>query len=107
MNDIQRLSFSVTGAYFLYIISYFLFECNYSFIFYCLGPDHITFVLSLYDDVKLKSWNLSIGEPLEGPLWNGRPTYFVYYACANDIIPWNFWIDLEVITITFLNHFSR
>jgi len=72
LNNIQRLSFSVNG------------------------PDHITFLLSLYDNIKLKDWSLSTSEPLKGPLWNGRPTYFVYYACANDIIPWDFWIDLEV-----------
>lgn len=65
----------------------------------CTGPDHITFLLSLYDGVKLKDWNLSGDDPLEGPQWNGRPTYFVFYACANDIVPWDFWIDLEVKTI--------
>lgn len=64
--------------------------------FWCTGPDHITFMLSLYDGIKLKDWSLSDGEPLKGPLWNGRPTYFVYYSCANDIIPWDFWIDIEV-----------
>lgn len=56
-------------------------------------------MLSLYDNVKLKEWSLSTGEPLKGPLWNGRLTYFVYYACANDIVPWDFWIDIEVNTI--------
>jgi len=65
------------------------------------GPDHITFLLSLYDGVRLKDWNLNSGEPLEGPRWNDRPTYFVFYACANDIVPWDFWIDLEVKTVYF------
>lgn len=58
-------------------------------------------MLSVYDGVKLKGWSFNSGKPLEGPLWNGRPTYFVYYACANDIIPWDFWIDLEVNIIRF------
>ncbi|XP_027845862.2 endoplasmic reticulum metallopeptidase 1-like [Aphis gossypii] len=72
LHNVQRLSFSA------------------------IGPDHITFMLSLYDGIKLKDWSLSDGEPLKGPLWNDRPTYFVYYSCANDIIPWDFWIDIEV-----------
>lgn len=67
----------------------------------CTGPDHITFLLSLYDGVKLKDWNLNSGKPLEGPQWNGRPTYFIFYACANDIVPWDFWIDIEVKIICF------
>lgn len=67
--------------------------------FCCAGPDHITFVLSLYNDVKLNGWSLTTSEPLKGPLWNGQPTYFIHYACANDIIPWDFWIDLEVNAI--------
>lgn len=71
--------------------------------FYYVGPDHITFLLSLYDDVKLKDWSLCSGEPLKGPQWNGNPTYFVYYACANDIVPWDFWIDLEVSAIKIYN----
>ncbi|XP_025425478.1 endoplasmic reticulum metallopeptidase 1-like isoform X2 [Sipha flava] len=74
LNNIQRLSFSATG------------------------PDHLTFLLSLYDGINLKDWSLSLDKPLEGPQWNGRPTYFVYYSCANDITPWDFWIDLEVPT---------
>lgn len=66
-----------------------------------IGPDHLTFLLSLYDGVNLKDWSLSLDKPLEGPQWNGRPTYFVYYSCANDITPWNFWIDLEVNILYF------
>lgn len=73
--------------------------------FCCIGPDHITFVLSLYDGIKLNDWSFSNGKPLEGPQWNGRPTFFVHYACANDIVPWDFWIDLEVNGIYILRLF--
>lgn len=69
---------------------------------FCAGPDHITFLLSLYGDIKMKDWSLSSSTPLEGPQWNGQPTYFVYYACANDIVPWDFWIDLEVKRINLM-----
>lgn len=64
--------------------------------FCCVGPDHITIVLSLYDEIKLIDWSFNNDKPLEGPKWNGHPTYFIHYACANDIVPWDFWIDLEV-----------
>ncbi|XP_050425475.1 endoplasmic reticulum metallopeptidase 1-like [Adelges cooleyi] len=72
LNNIQRLSLTVNG------------------------PDHITMVISPYNDVKLKDWSVSNSKPFEGPRWNGRPTYFIYYSCANDIVPWDFWVDLEV-----------
>lgn len=101
LKNIQRLSFSAIGRHLRIFCFCFVLSLNtiYSVYFHCTGPDHITFLLSLYGSVKLKDWSLSSGEPLQGPQWNGRPTYFVYYACANDNIPWDFWIDLEVYII--------
>lgn len=29
-------------------------------------------------------------------MWNGRETYFIYYACASDCIPYTFSIELNV-----------
>ncbi|XP_067004414.2 endoplasmic reticulum metallopeptidase 1 [Anabrus simplex] len=59
------------------------------------GPDHIGVMISPYSGVTLIGWSLVPGDPLQGPKWNGRDTYFIYYSCASDPKPWVFWIDLK------------
>lgn len=57
----------------------------------------MTLFVSPHKDVRLKGWSLLPGEPLKGPQWNKRDTYFVYYSYGSDPQPWNFWIDLQVL----------
>lgn len=61
-----------------------------------LGPDHIGIILSPYKGVHLKKWSVIDEKPLQGPMWNDRETYFIYYACASDCIPYTFSIELNV-----------
>ncbi|XP_035742649.1 endoplasmic reticulum metallopeptidase 1-like isoform X1 [Vespa mandarinia] len=70
-----------------------------SFTFNVTGPDHIGIILSPYKDVHLEKWSISNMEPLKGPMWNGRETYFIYYACASDCIPYTFSIELNVYSL--------
>ncbi|XP_043681351.1 endoplasmic reticulum metallopeptidase 1-like isoform X1 [Vespula pensylvanica] len=70
-----------------------------SFTFNVTGPDHIGIILSPYKDVHLEKWSISNKEPLKGPMWNGRETYFIYYACASDCIPYTFSIELSVYSL--------
>lgn len=56
----------------------------------------MTLFVSPHKDVHLKGWSFIPGEPLKGPQWNKRDTYFVYYSYGSDPQPWNFWIDLQV-----------
>ena len=60
------------------------------------GPDHIGVMISPVSGVTLKGWSLDERPPLAGPKWNGRDTFFVYYAYASDPEPWTFTIDLQV-----------
>ena len=54
-------------------------------------------VLSPVQDVTLDRWGLDDHKPLAGPKWNGRDTFFVYYAYASDPEPLTFSVDLKVI----------
>lgn len=69
-NDVKRLTFTITG------------------------PDHIGVMLSPFSGVSLERWSLD-DEPLAGPKWHERDTYFVYYAYASDPGPWTFSINLK------------
>ncbi|KAK7861774.1 hypothetical protein R5R35_010791 [Gryllus longicercus] len=70
-NSIKRMSFNVTG------------------------PSHMGLMVSPYKGVSLLEWSFVSGDPLAGPNWQGRPTYFVFYGCASDPEPWTFWIDVK------------
>ncbi|XP_021931492.1 endoplasmic reticulum metallopeptidase 1-like [Zootermopsis nevadensis] len=59
------------------------------------GPDHIGVMLSPVPGVTLDHWSLDDQEPLAGPKWNGRDTYFVYYAYASEPKPLTFSFDLK------------
>ncbi|XP_015591672.1 endoplasmic reticulum metallopeptidase 1-like, partial [Cephus cinctus] len=67
-----------------------------TFAFSVTGPDHIGIILSPYKDVHLQKWNVLDGRPLQGPMWKNRETYFIYYSCASDCIPYHFSITLAV-----------
>ncbi|EZA53278.1 Endoplasmic reticulum metallopeptidase [Ooceraea biroi] len=67
-----------------------------TFTFNVTGPDHMGIILSPYKGVHLKKWSVIDGKPLESPMWNGRKTYFIYYACASDCVPYTFSIELNV-----------
>ncbi|XP_076761618.1 endoplasmic reticulum metallopeptidase 1 [Xylocopa sonorina] len=67
-----------------------------SFTFNVTGPDHISIILSPYKGVHLEKWSILEGKPLEGPKWNDRETYFIYYSCASDCVPFTFSLELNV-----------
>lgn len=59
------------------------------------GPDHMGIVLSPVQDVTLDGWSLDDHKPLAGIKWNGRDTFFIYYAYASDPQPLTFSVDLK------------
>lgn len=63
---------------------------------FSLGPDHISIILSPYKGVHLEKWSILEGKALQGPKWNNRETYFVYYSCASDCVPYTFSLELNV-----------
>lgn len=57
-------------------------------------------MLSPHKNVHLKKWNILDEKPLQGPKWNDRETYFVYYSCVlPDCEPFQFSVDLAVRSI--------
>lgn len=53
-------------------------------------------MLSPYKNIHLQRWNILDEKPLQGPVWNERETYFIYYSCVKDCEPLHFSIDLAV-----------
>lgn len=53
-------------------------------------------MVSPADGVKLTKWSFEGTEPLAGPLWNGRDTYFIYYAYGRTPVPLEFSMDFKV-----------
>nr|XP_012220395.1 PREDICTED: endoplasmic reticulum metallopeptidase 1-like isoform X1 [Linepithema humile]XP_012220396.1 PREDICTED: endoplasmic reticulum metallopeptidase 1-like isoform X2 [Linepithema humile] len=70
-----------------------------SFTFNVTGPDHVGIILSPYKGVHLEKWSILDEKPLQGPKWNDRETYFIYYACASDCVPYTFSIELNVSAV--------
>ncbi|XP_011497152.1 PREDICTED: endoplasmic reticulum metallopeptidase 1-like [Ceratosolen solmsi marchali] len=67
-----------------------------SFSFNITGPDHIGIIISPYKDIQLTKWSILNEKPLQGPIWNKRETYFVYYSCVKDCEPLNFSVELNI-----------
>ncbi|KAH1007293.1 hypothetical protein HUJ04_004549 [Dendroctonus ponderosae] len=66
------------------------------FSFTVSGPAHIGVLLSPMKGVEISRWSIPTPEPLPGPLWNGRNTYFIYYAHGLEPVPFQFWIDFQI-----------
>lgn len=66
------------------------------------GPTHIEVMVSPVLGVDLVRWSLESKKPLKGPLWNGRPTYFIYYAYGLERVPFTFSMDFKVRTLIFI-----
>ncbi|CAD1468779.1 unnamed protein product, partial [Heterotrigona itama] len=79
----------------LELISKSIKQNSVSFTFNVTGPDHISIILSPYKGVRLRKWSILEGKPLEGPKWNDRETYFIYYSCASDCVPFTFSLELN------------
>lgn len=65
-------------------------------IFRATGPDHMGLIISPRSGVSFEGWSISNARPVKGPKWQGRDTFFVYYASALDLNPWTFHLDLKV-----------
>ncbi|XP_066142542.1 endoplasmic reticulum metallopeptidase 1-like isoform X2 [Euwallacea fornicatus] len=60
------------------------------------GPTHLGVMMSPVPGVEIRGWSIPTPEPLAGPLWNGRNTYFIYYAYGLEPVPLRFWIDFRI-----------
>ncbi|CAB0034132.1 unnamed protein product [Trichogramma brassicae] len=72
-----------------------LLNCHFDSFVESPGPDHIGIMLSPYHGLRLKKWSILEEKPLQGPKWNDRETYFIYYSCIKDCEPLNFSLELE------------
>lgn len=66
------------------------------FSFEISGPAHIGVMISPAQGVEVESWSIPTPHPLAGPQWNGRNTYFIYYAYGLDPVPLSFSIDFKI-----------
>lgn len=53
-------------------------------------------MVSPVNGVELTRWSFEGTEPLAGPLWNGRETYFIYYAYGRTPVALEFSMDFKV-----------
>lgn len=60
------------------------------------GPAHMGIMFSPVVGVELTSWDIMKEVPLEGPLWNNRKTYFIYYSYGLSPVPFTFSLDLKI-----------
>ncbi|XP_043797337.1 endoplasmic reticulum metallopeptidase 1-like isoform X2 [Apis laboriosa] len=51
---------------------------------------------SIKQNIVSFTFNVTEGKPLEGPKWNNRETYFIYYSCASDCVPFTFSLELNI-----------
>lgn len=98
INGGERLDFRIEGYN---MVTYFLLYRNFM-EFYFLGPSHMGVLISPVIGVEFDNWSLPTDGPLAGPVWNGRNTYFVYYAYGLEPKPFVFSIDFKVSTIIFV-----
>ncbi|KAG5898671.1 hypothetical protein JTB14_030621 [Gonioctena quinquepunctata] len=61
------------------------------------GPSHLGVMLSPVEGVVLDGWSLETDELLAGPLWNGRKTYFIYYAYGLEAVPFELSLDFKFL----------
>lgn len=61
-----------------------------------LGPNHLGVMVSPVKGVELMKWSFEGTVPLAGPSWNGRDTYFIYYAYGRTPVDLEFWMDFKV-----------
>lgn len=66
------------------------------FSFEISGPTHVGVMISPSSGVEIKEWSIPTPEPLAGPKWNNRNTYFIYYAYGLEPVPFKFWIDFKI-----------
>ncbi|GAU98777.1 hypothetical protein RvY_09877 [Ramazzottius varieornatus] len=89
--------------------------------------DHSNIHMSPAEGCELRGWNLTQAEPMQGPTWHNRTTYFVFlvsgYDAKGPMYEKTFHVDiscpktasratdpvaddrLEILTITVINHF--
>lgn len=72
-----------------------LFEA-YKFVVLFQGPTHLGVMISPVLGVHLHKCSLKEEHPLAGPKWNGRETYFIYYAYGLEPVPLVFSMELKV-----------
>ncbi|KAJ8960218.1 hypothetical protein NQ318_003942 [Aromia moschata] len=60
------------------------------------GPTHVGVMVSPVPGVILDNWSIETEEPLAGPLWRGRDTYFIYYSYGlSSPVPLTFSMDFK------------
>ena len=64
--------------------------------FRIMGPDHITLLVTPNKGNKLVKWSITDELPIGQQDYDGRMTYFTFYAHGFYSKPWDFWVDFEV-----------
>lgn len=74
-----------------------------SFVYFKIGPDHMTVYLSPSSGVNLLSSSLGTLYPIEDENGGDRVTYFIYYSHGADVGPWEFSLELVVCLLLWLH----
>lgn len=59
------------------------------------GPDHMTLYITPNERSRLVGWSLTEQGPAGQPDYDGRMTYFIYYAHGFYADGWTFWLDFD------------
>ena len=60
------------------------------------APTTTNIIISPVLGAELTRWTLVSGKPLQGPLWNGRNTHFIFYGYGLKPTPFKFTMDFQV-----------
>lgn len=63
------------------------------------GPDHMGILISPMHGTSIQYWSFNQGIIPSQFNFNGRETFFVYFAYAVDSSAYSFFVDIEVNTI--------
>eukprot|EP00794_Sanderia_malayensis_P013703 gene13703-15130_t len=64
--------------------------------FKVVGPDHMTLFITPNDNHKLIAWSVTDVLPPGQPDYDGRITFYTYFAHGYYAEPWQFWLDFDI-----------
>lgn len=67
-----------------------------------IGPDHMAFYLSPALGTDIVEWSISDNVIKNIYQWNGRNTYYIFYAHGIDKSAYLFYVDIEVNEISYI-----
>ncbi len=66
------------------------------FYYHIIGPDHMNLYITPESNHKLVAWSLTKETPNGQPDYDGKLTFFTYFAHGFYAEPWDFWLEFEI-----------